>query len=209
LSVKSRRSGVSGAFFVAPEFQQTGSFVYRLYKGGLGRQSNYAEFSLDGPLVIGGSNLESDKRAFTLLFVQRNGFVQKYAGQTTADLFVDALVATILQSSNLDLSSQRAALIGKYNTGGDIDHSRALALRETIDNASFVNNEYNASFVLMQYFGYLRRDADTGGYDFWLNVLNNREPNNYRGMICSFITSIEYQERFGLFLRRINADCSQ
>jgi hypothetical protein len=61
----------------------------------------------------------------------------------------------------------------------------------------------------MQYFGYLRRDADTGGYDFWLNVLNNREPNNYRGMICSFITSIEYQERFGLFLRRSNADCAQ
>lgn len=209
LCVKSRRIGVSGAFFVEPEFQQTGSFVYRLYKGGLGRQPNYAEFSLDRPLVIGGSNLESDKRAFTLLFVQRNGFVQKYAGQTTADLFVDALVATILQSSKLDLSSQRPALIGKYNTGGDIDHSRALALREAIDNASFVNNEYNASFVLMQYFGYLRRDADTGGYDFWLNVLNNREPNNYRGMICSFITSIEYQERFGLFLRRSNADCSQ
>ena len=61
----------------------------------------------------------------------------------------------------------------------------------------------------MQYFGYLRRDADPGGYDFWLNVLNNREPNNYRGMICAFLTSIEYQERFGLFLRRSNADCSQ
>jgi hypothetical protein len=180
-----------------------------LYKGGLGHQPNYAEFSSDRPEVIGGSNLESDKQAFTLSFVQRNGFAQKYASQTTADLFVDALVATILQSSDVDLSGQRAALIGKYNTGGDINHSRALALREAIDNASFVNSEYNASFVLMQYFGYLRRDADPGGYDFWLNVLNNREPNNYRGMICSFLTSIEYQERFGLFLRRSNADCSQ
>ena len=209
LCVKSRRIGVSGAFFVEQEFQQTGSFVYRLYKGGLGRQPNYAEFSSDRPQVIGGSNLESDKQAFTLLFVQRSGFVQKYTGQTTADLFVDALVATILQSSNVDLSSQRAALIGKYNTGGDMNHSRALALREAIDNASFVNSEYNASFVLMQYFGYLRRDADRGGYDFWLNVVNNREPNNYRGMICAFLTSIEYQERFGLFLRRSNADCSQ
>jgi hypothetical protein len=209
LCVKARRIGVSGAFFVEQEFQQTGSFVYRLYKGGLGHQPDYAAFSADRTQVIGGSNLESDKQAFTLSFVQRNGFGQKYAGQTTADLFIDALVATILQSANVDLSSQRAALIGKYNTGDDMNHSRALALREAIDDAAFVNSEYNASFVLMQYFGYLRRDADRDGYDFWLNVLNNREPNNYRGMICSFLTSIEYQERFGLLLRRSNADCAQ
>jgi hypothetical protein len=61
----------------------------------------------------------------------------------------------------------------------------------------------------MQYFGYLRRNVDQGGYDFWLDVLNNREPNNYRGMICSFITSREYQERFGAAVTRSNADCGQ
>lgn len=61
----------------------------------------------------------------------------------------------------------------------------------------------------MQYFGYLRRDPDQGGYDFWLNVLENREPNNYRGMVCSFITSAEYQQRFGNTVTRINQDCSQ
>ena len=62
---------------------------------------------------------------------------------------------------------------------------------------------------MMQYFGYLRRNVDQGGYDFWLDVLNNREPNNYRGMICSFITSREYQERFGSVVTRSNADCGQ
>ena len=61
----------------------------------------------------------------------------------------------------------------------------------------------------MQYFGYLHRDVDQGGYDFWLDVVNNREPNNYHGMVCSFITSTEYQLRFGSVVTRSNADCAQ
>jgi hypothetical protein len=43
-------------------------------------------------------------------------------------------------------------------------------------------SQYNPAFVLMQYFGYLHRDLDRTGYDFWLDVVNNREPNNYHGM---------------------------
>lgn len=45
-------------------------------------------------------------------------------------------------------------------------------------------------------FGYLRRDPDEGSYNFWLDVLNNHQPNNFRGMVCAFLTSREYQERF-------------
>ena len=43
----------------------------------------------------------------------------------------------------------------------------------------------------------LGRYPDLDGYDFWLNILNNAEPNNYRAMVCAFITSAEYQHRFG------------
>jgi hypothetical protein len=60
--------------------------------------------------------------------------------------------------------------------------------------------------VLMQYFGYLRRNPDQGGYDFWLNILNS-QPNNFDGMVCSFITSTEYQLRFGTVATHSNADC--
>jgi hypothetical protein len=62
----------------------------------------------------------------------------------------------------------------------------------------------------MQYFGYLRRDADTGGYAFWLNVLKNQVPNDstgYRSMVCAFITSREYQERFSPIVPRNNGEC--
>jgi hypothetical protein len=61
----------------------------------------------------------------------------------------------------------------------------------------------------MQYFGYLRRDPDPAGYGFWLNVLNNSEPNNYRSMVCAFITSAEYQRRFGPTVTRTSAECGQ
>ena len=101
--------------------------------------------------------------------------------------------------------------------------SRALVLRNVIEIPDFENvpdpnspryselkqiSQYNPAFVLMQYFGYLRRDVDRDGYDFWLDVVNNREPNNYRGMVCSFLTSSEYQLRFGSVVTRTNADCS-
>jgi hypothetical protein len=61
----------------------------------------------------------------------------------------------------------------------------------------------------MEYFGYLRRDADEGGYRFWLNVLNNQEPGNYQGMVCSFITSQEYQERFSSYAGHSNRECAR
>ena len=75
------------------------------------------------------------------------------------------------------------------------------------DDSVFAPAEYNNAFVLMQYFGYLRRNPDQGGYDFWLNVLNNRVPNNYRAMVCAFITSTEYQVRFGSLVTHANSEC--
>ena len=45
--IRKRRVGVSAAFFVEVEFQRTGSFVYRLYKGGLARRPTYQEFKTD------------------------------------------------------------------------------------------------------------------------------------------------------------------
>ena len=75
-------------------------------------------------------------------------------------------------------------------------------------NAEFRQSQYNSAFVLMEYFGYLRRDADASGYQFWLNALNNA-PGNYRGMVCSFVTSAEYQQRFSLVVAHGNAECGQ
>lgn len=194
--IYSRRVGVSAAFFIEAEFQRTGSFVYRSFKGGLGRLPDYSEFGPDRRLVIEGPQLEQTKQAYALAFVQRPEFVTLYNGFNTGDAFVDKLIATVLASSTINLGSSRSAILSAYNAGANQNDSRARALRVAIDDGAFSTAEYNRAFVLMQYFGYLKRNPDSGGFDFWQNVLNNREPNNYRGMVCAFITSREYQERF-------------
>jgi hypothetical protein len=61
--------------------------------------------------------------------------------------------------------------------------------------------------VLTEYFGYLKRDPDEGGYQFWLDVLNNHVPGNYRAMVCAFITSAEYQQRFSSVVTHTNSEC--
>jgi len=110
-------------------------------------------------------------------------FVERYGNADTSENFVDAIIHGLQTWSNIDLSSQRGALLDAYNSGLNQDDSRRLVLRLVIQDVGFLQAEYNRSFVLMQYFGYLQRDPDVGGYEFWLDVINNREPNNYRGMV--------------------------
>ena len=69
--IHERRIGVSAAFFIELEFQDTGYYVYRFYKASFGRQPNYAEFTADRGKVIGGSDLEANKQAFADEWVQR------------------------------------------------------------------------------------------------------------------------------------------
>ncbi|MDX6611987.1 MAG: hypothetical protein QOD75_1173 [Blastocatellia bacterium] len=200
--INSRRIGVSGSFFIEQEFQDTGSFIYRFFRASYGRRPTFTEFVAERAKVIGGSNLETSKQTFANDWVARAAFQQVYPLTQTPSQFVNKLFDT---ASLMPFAAQRQQLTTDMQGG----KTRAQVLREVIEIAEFKTREYNPSFVTMEYFGYLKRDPEPDGYDFWLNVLNNREPNNYRGMICSFITSREYQERFGLSLARTNADCGQ
>jgi Tol biopolymer transport system component len=217
--INERRIGVSAAFFVEMEFQETGYYIYRFYKASFGRQPSYAEFSLDRSLVSGGSNLEANKQAFADDWVQRPAFVAAYPIIMTNTEVVNKLFDSAgLTASIYDALRQQEILA--LNAG----RSRALVLRDVIEIPDFKNipdpndprysqikqtSQYNPAFVLMQYFGYLRRGIDQDGYNFWLDVVNNREPNNYGAMVCAFITSSEYQLRFGSVVTRSNADCAQ
>ncbi|MGI9167303.1 MAG: DUF4214 domain-containing protein [Pyrinomonadaceae bacterium] len=201
LCIKSRRIGVSAAFFVEQEFQETGYFVYRIYQGSLRRRPTFTEFLADYGRVAGSANPEQSRQAFATEWVGRSAFQQLYPSSLTPEQFVNKLFDT---AGLTPYTIERQRLANDIRNG----KTRAQVLREVIELTEFKTREYNPSFVLMQYFGYLQREPDQGGYDFWLNVLNDRVPNNYRAMVCAFITSREYQERFGLLLRRSNADCS-
>jgi len=205
--VQSRRTEVAAAFFIEHEFQDTGAFIYGLYKSSLGRQPSYSEFSSDQLQVLAGDALETRKQTLAAAFVQRPEFVARYQANASADSFVSALLQTVMQSSGVDLSSERDGLVSRYNTGQNLSQSRALALVGLISNEQFRQAEHNPGFVLTEYFSYLRRDPDPAGYSFWLDVLSNREAGNYRSMVCAFITSDEYQRRFSTVVSRSNGDC--
>lgn len=207
--VNARRRDVAAAFFIEQEFQQTGSFIHGLYKGALGRNPLYSEFSTDRQQLQVGAGLEGTKQALAENFVGRPEFVTRYQPHGSAESFVDAVIQNVQGASGVDLSSQRAAAIAKYNSGATLDQSRSLALRELTEGDTFRQSEYNSAFVLTEYFGYLRRDPDAGGFAFWLNVLNNREPGNFRGMVCAFITSAEYQQRFSSIISHTDQECGQ
>ena len=191
----------------------SGDYIFRLYRAGLGRQLSYTEFTDDHKKVTGGADLEALRTQFADEFVQRPEFTAKYQNAVLAETFVDALLQGMLADTQVDLSSLREALIASYNNAGNsgtgVNHSRSAVMLAVAERSEFKTAVYNPSFVLMEYFGYLQRDMDRNGFDFWVDVLNNRTPGNYRGMVCSFITSAEYQQRFSPVVTHSNAECGR
>jgi hypothetical protein len=191
--VERRRTEVSAAFFFSAEFQETGFFVYRLYRaafdGPQGARPTYLEFMRDRSRLLAGANLEAQKTALVNDFLTRTEFLNIYQNLNNAD-YVDRLNAN---TGNSLTQAERNALVNGLNSFIPTE-TRATVLRKVVDNAVFVQRETNPAFVLMEYFGYLRRDPEPGGFAFWLGVLNS--TGNFRGMVCAFLTSAEYQDRF-------------
>ena len=212
-----KRIDTSAAFFLSIEFQQTGYLVYRIYQAAYGDMPNtpvpikLSEFGPDtaeiGRGVIVNQNgwqtvLEDNKQAFVAEFAQRSTFVSAYPTTMTPDQFVDRLFANTGVTPS---ASDRMAAVNEFGPAiSTLDvAARGRALRRVAENSVLARQEFNQAFVLMQYFGYLRRDANSGpdadftGYNFWLEKLN-RFGGNYQNaeMVEAFLTSGEYRGRF-------------
>jgi hypothetical protein len=234
--LRTQRITVSNAFFYEQEYQQTGSYVVRLYRAAFGNNQpisnndnnlgfpnenkklvNYSVFSTDRARVRGGPSLAQTQLDLANAFVLRSQFLARYPGTLAGPAYVNALLAGINTDIGVDLSSERQALIDLYNQPGQQGGRGAVLYRladdnttNPIDNRDFIDAEYNRSFVLTQYFGYLRRNPDIGGYIFWLGQVNSaplRALEKQRAMVCSFITSTEYQQRFSPVATHNNTEC--
>jgi uncharacterized protein (TIGR03118 family) len=76
--------------------------------------------------------------------------------------------------------------------------TRATVLRKVAEAAELQSREFNSAFVTMEYFGYLRRDPDTAGFNFWLNKLNSFNGDFIKAeMVKAFISASEFRQRFG------------
>jgi hypothetical protein len=120
--------------------------------------------------------------------MQRAEFKNKYDAQTTPAAYVDALLTT----AGLPTHPSRAGWIAGLGNGS---LTRAQVLRQLAESAEVYNKFYNEAFVVMQYFGYLRRDPDKFYLD-WIAIMN-QNPANYRNMVNGFMNSTEYKARFG------------
>ena len=182
------RIHVSSSFFRSPEFQDRGYFVYRFYPVSFGRKPTYVEFIPDLAKVSGflsDAELEAAKVAFVNEFMARTEFTDKFDG-TTNTQYVDLLLSTAGITHPARDFWIAALAIGS--------RTRAQVLREIAESTEVYTKYYNQAFVVMQYFGYLRREPD-GQYLAWIAVLDS--TGDSRGMINGFMNSLEYRARFG------------
>ncbi|MFS8084404.1 MAG: DUF4214 domain-containing protein [Acidobacteriota bacterium] len=183
------RVHVSAGFYQSTEFQDRGYFVYRFYEVGLDRRPTYKEFIPDMQQIGGSQTPDQEaaaKVAYTNAFVTRQEFVNLYAG-----LGNQAYVDKLEQNAEVTVSN-KAALVTALTNG---TMTKAEVLRNIVESQAVFDKFLNRGFVTMEYFGYLRRDPDTIGFQNWVNTLD-ADPSNFRHMIFGFIYSDEYRSRF-------------
>lgn len=208
--VEVKRINVSAAFYLAIEFQQTGSIVYRSTLASFATMPRFNQFFTDSARI--GRNvivnqtgwealLEGNKQAFYAGWVRQPTFQAAFPNSMTAAEFVDKLNTN---AGGVISASERTALLNILGANPSDLVRRASVLRSVVEDQDFINKEFNRAFVLMQYFGYLRRNADDppdnnlDGFNFWLTKLNQFNGNFVEAeMVKAFISSIEYRQRFG------------
>jgi hypothetical protein len=185
------RVEVSSGFFRSTEFQVRGYFVFRFYDAALGRKPDYVEFMPDLRRVTGfitDQQLEANKVAFINDFMARPAFHNKYDSTiNNPTAYVDAL----LQTAGLPSHPSRAGWVVGLTNG---TMTRADVLRALAESSEVYQKYYNQAFVVMQYFGYLRRDPDALYVD-WIKIMD-QNGGDYRAMINGFVNSLEYRQRF-------------
>jgi hypothetical protein len=207
--LRSRRVDFSANLFLENDLPATGVFLHGLYTAGLGRRPKFAEFESDrAALMNQNGDVERSRMVFLLNFVQRPEFKRRHAATMKASEFVDVVLLAVAQNAGVDLSTERAALIGLIDDG---PAGRAAVLAKVIGQPAVIDAQYNQSLILFHYFAYLRRDPDETGYATWLTFIKSRslrDADTARSVTCGFLNSSEYQNRFGLLATHEPRECN-
>ena len=148
------------------------------------------------------TQIETNKKAFFVGWVQRPEFIARFPVGMAPASFVDALNAN---TGNSLTQAERDALVNQLSADNSTN-GRAAAVRQVVENSAFSQREFNRAFVLMQYFGYLRRNPNDApelnrnfdGFNFWLAKLNQFNGDFVAAeMVKAFTSSSEYRSRFG------------
>ena len=196
---------VSGSFFGSPEFKDKGIYLIDFYRVAFNRLPQYTEFAVDLASITGATAAEANAKraAWANSFIQRPEFTTAYGGMTNTS-FVNALMSgTMGQSYNLTsintfdpMSPNGPTKVTLTNTDlvnalNGATLTRAQVLRAIVQSDQGTNAEAVNAFVASQYYGYLRRTPDAGGFNGWVNYLKNN-PGDIRTMVNGFLNSTEY-----------------
>ena len=228
--IERKRASTSAAFFLSPEFQNTGSFVLRVYWGTLGKLPSarcglpggslgqcrplYNAYLADMSQVAQGivvndklapDVINANKHAFVDGFVNRSEFKANYDPLNNQQ-FVDKLFST---TGIAPSDAERSTLVNGLNTGAEtrssvvfkvVDGTQTVADGALVFNTrygqAFYSQEFDSAFVFMEYVGYLHRNPDEAGYEYWLAKLKQYGNWVDAEMVLAFIRSPEYRLRF-------------
>jgi hypothetical protein len=213
--IDKQRETTSAAFFLSPEFQYTGLYVYSVYKGSLGRMPNFLELMRDVQQVsrgivinnvISGATIEQNRAQFETEFIQRAEFLGVYGGLDNQG-YVDKLFQTT--GTNVTAADKQALVNGLNG----LTETRASVLHKVVNGTrviaegqvdviaaygkTFTDSQFTPAFVQMEYLGYLRRNSDAPGFIFWRDKMNSFGGDFLKAeMVKSFLMSPEYLQRF-------------
>lgn len=180
------------------KFPRTSFFVYRLCKASYGHMPRRDEFmaamaEIDRGVFKGRAGwedqIEANRNTLLNTWTNSKDFKQFYDSKTNAE-FINALLTNAGVNWSAD---KRDALIKTLDSRAT---SRESALLSIVEDKSFFSREYNTAYVLVHFFGYLRRnagdppDGDWRGLIFWRDNLDLW--GDYSNISRAFIESIEY-----------------
>ena len=194
--LRARKLDVFTDLLVENELSSTVVVMYGVYSVALGRQPRFSEFESD----------RSSGIALATSLVERPEFKRRFPATMKPVEFVDSVLASLIQSTGVDLSGERTALLNLFEG----PNGRAAVLAQVASDQRVIDANYNHALVLYQYFAYLRRNPDEAGYNTWVNTLKRkplRDPEAMRSLVCNFLNSAEYQTRFGMVATHQSREC--
>jgi subtilisin-like proprotein convertase family protein len=178
------RAQVIDSFFKSAEFQGTVSPVTRLYFAYFLRIPDYGGLIFWVTQYRNGASLDTISQAFA----QSPEFIATYGSLSNRDF------VTLLYNNVLGRPPDQGGLdfwTGKLDSG---ELTRGQVMLGFSESDEYKGTSFNKVYVTMIYVGMLRRAPDQGGFDFWVNALNNGASGLQ--LIQGFLNSVEYHDRF-------------
>jgi hypothetical protein len=150
--------------------------LYRIYAASSGAMPRYHEYLNDLEIIARGVVLDSENRdqqfednlrRWLADWTDREAFAKAFAGLDNAQ-YVDRLV------DNAGISIDRAQRVAMVTGLSNGQETRSTVLLKIVQDPRFIEKVHYRSFLLLHYFGYLRRnpddppDRDLTGFNFWL-----------------------------------------